>query len=196
MKNRLLMIAGIIGLIAFVVLVGILTNVEKTVRENIMVEIKVKDHGVITAELYPSKAPITVDNFVGLVEEGFYDGLTFHRILDGFVLQGGMGNALLNSIMGEFPSNGVDNDLKHTRGALSMARIDGYNDSATSQFFIVHEEASSLDGDYAVFGYVTSGMEIVDELCSNTPVIDDNGNVEEANQPIIESIKILSNSNQ
>ena len=136
------------------------------------IEIDVAGYGVICAELDGDSAPITVSNFLKLTKEGFYDGLTFHRVVPGFVVQGGdpegtgMGGSD-ETIKGEFSENGVDNPLKHTRGALSMARSQDPN-SASSQFFIVQEDAAGaqLDGKYAVFGYVTEGMEIVDKICS------------------------------
>ena len=157
------------------------------------VQIDVKDYGSITAELYADTAPITVENFLKLVDEGFYDGLTFHRIISGFMIQGGdpLGNGTGGSdekIKGEFSSNGVKNDLKHTRGVLSMARSSNPN-SASSQFFIMHQDAPHLDGAYAAFGKVLSGMEVVDAICQNTPVTDRNGTVEKANQPVITAIK-------
>ena len=133
--------------------------------------------------------------FVKLVKEGFYDGLTFHRIIDGFMIQGGdpKGNGTGGSdetIKGEFSSNGVENPLKHTRGAISMARSSD-PDSASSQFFIMHQTTTSLDGDYAVFGYVYEGIEVVDKIATTVPVTDNNGTVEASNQPVITSIKML-----
>ncbi len=130
-----------------------------------------------------------------LVNEGFYDGLTFHRIISGFMIQGGdpKGNGTGGSdqnIKGEFKINGVANDQSHTRGAVSMARAKN-PDSASSQFFIVQADSTFLDGQYACFGYVTEGMEVVDEICKNTPVTDNNGTVKKENQPVIESIRIL-----
>lgn len=157
-------------------------------------EIDIKDYGIIKVELNADEAPITVTNFVKLAKEGFYDGLTFHRIINGFMIQGGdpQGNGTGGSdetIKGEFSANKVDNVLKHTRGAISMARSQDY-DSASSQFFIVHQTAASLDGQYAVFGYVYEGIDIVDKIATNVPVTDDNGTVEATNQPVINSIKI------
>lgn len=157
------------------------------------VEIEVQNVGVIRAELDADNAPITVTNFMKLVDEKFYDGLTFHRIIDGFMVQGGdpLGNGTGGSkdrIKGEFSQNGVQNDLKHTRGVLSMARS-SHPDSASSQFFIMHQDAPHLDGAYAAFGKVISGMEVVDALCGNTPVADDNGTVLKANQPVITAIR-------
>lgn len=158
------------------------------------VEITVKDYGTISVELDADAAPISVTNFVKLAEEGFYDGLTFHRIIDGFMIQGGdpLGTGMGGSdetIKGEFSANGVENNLSHTRGAISMARAQNYN-SASSQFFIVHEDSTFLDGQYACFGYVTEGIEVVDAICEAVPVTDNNGTVEKENQPVIESIKV------
>lgn len=159
------------------------------------VEISVKDYGTIKAELDGDTAPITVANFLKLAGEGFYDGLTFHRIISGFMIQGGdpLGNGMGGSeqeIKGEFSKNGVENPLSHTRGAISMARAQRM-DSASSQFFIVHEDSTFLDGDYACFGYVTEGMEIVDAICQDTRVEDNNGTVAKENQPVIESVKVI-----
>lgn len=158
-------------------------------------EIVIKDKGSIIVEMDADKAPITVTNFVNLVKDGFYDGLTFHRIIDGFMMQGGdpLGNGTGGSdqeIKGEFAANGITNDQSHTRGAISMARAKKM-DSASSQFFIVHEDSTFLDGQYACFGYVTEGMEIVDDICTTTSVTDNNGSVKPENQPVIESIKII-----
>lgn len=158
------------------------------------VEIQIKDKGTIKAELDADAAPITVTNFVKLAKEGFYDGLTFHRIINGFMMQGGdpSGNGTGGSdttIKGEFKSNGVENPLPHTRGAISMARSQA--DSASSQFFIVHQDSLFLDGNYAVFGYVTEGMEIVDEICENAQVIDNNGTVKAGTQPVMDSVKVI-----
>lgn len=157
-------------------------------------EIKVKDKGVIALELDADVAPITVENFVKLAKEGFYDGLTFHRIIDGFMVQGGdpegtgMGGAE-ETIKGEFSSNGVENNIDHVRGVISMARSQA-PDSASSQFFIVHKDASHLNGQYAGFGKVTKGMEIIDELCKEAEPVDNNGSIAKEKQPVIESITI------
>ena len=163
--------------------------------EHIVVEIDVAGYGVITAELYPEHAPITVENFVKLAKAGFYDGLTFHRIISGFMIQGGdpRGNGTGGSeekIKGEFSANGVNNPVTHERGVLSMARSSAF-DSASSQFFIMHDAAPHLDGQYAAFGKVTSGMEIVDAICAQTPVQDWNGTVAKADQPVITSIRVV-----
>lgn len=132
------------------------------------IEIEMENGGVIKAELYPQTAPITVENFVKLIEDKFFDGLVFHRVIEGFMIQGGGFDAVGNhkeaeSIKGEFDSNGVKNELKHTRGVLSMART-MFPNSASSQFFIMHQDAPHLDGQYAAFGKVTDGMEVVDEI--------------------------------
>lgn len=158
-------------------------------------EIVVKDYGTIALELDADVAPITVANFAKLANEGFYDGLTFHRIISGFMIQGGdplgtgMGGSDKN-IKGEFSANGVQNSISHVRGTISMARSQSYN-SASSQFFIVHEDSTFLDGQYAAFGKVTSGMEIVDKICEDTKVEDDNGTVLQENQPVIEKITMI-----
>ena len=157
-------------------------------------EIQVKDYGTITVELDADTAPITVTNFVNLAKDGFYDNLTFHRIMDGFMIQGGDPNGdgtggADQMIKGEFSSNGVENEISHTRGTISMARAQD-PDSASSQFFIVQEDSDYLDGNYAAFGHVTSGMEIVDQICKDVPVEDDNGTVKAENQPVIEKITI------
>ena len=159
------------------------------------VKIYVKDMGTISVELDADNAPITVTNFINLAESGFYDGLAFHRIISGFMIQGGdpLGNGTGGSdepITGEFSDNGIDNPLSHTKGAISMARSMDYN-SASSQFFIVHEDSTYLDGQYAVFGYVTEGMEIVDKICEVTTGQDGNGIVPEENRPVIEKIEVV-----
>ena len=157
--------------------------------------IEIENYGSITVALDSSAAPITVENFVKLAESGFYDGLTFHRIIAGFMMQGGdpegtgMGGAE-NTIKGEFKKNGVNNPLSHTRGAISMARSQ-MPDSASSQFFIVHKDSNYLDGSYAAFGYVTEGMEVVDAVCSDAKPIDNNGTIPSDAQPVIKSITIV-----
>ena len=157
--------------------------------------IEIKNYGTIELELDADVAPITVDNFAKLVNEGFYNGLTFHRIIDGFMIQGGdpegtgMGGSSEN-IKGEFSSNGVKNTISHVRGTISMARSNAYN-SASSQFFIVHKDSTFLDGKYAGFGKVTNGIEIVDKICEDIQVEDDDGTVLKENQPIIEKIEMI-----
>ena len=157
------------------------------------VEMKVKDYGTIELELDSDVAPITVTNFINLVNSKFYDGLTFHRIIDGFMIQGGdpLGNGTGGSsktIKGEFSENGVKNSISHVRGVISMARSSDYN-SASSQFFIVQKDTTSLDGQYAAFGKVISGMDVVDKI-AKVKVEDDNGTVSKENQPVIESIRV------
>lgn len=169
------------------------TKKTKTLKGNYQVEIKIKDYGTIYAEIDADTAPITVTNFVNLCKNHFYDGLTFHRIIKDFMIQGGDPNGdgtggSEETIKGEFSDNGVENPLKHTRGALSMARSQD-NDSASSQFFIVQKTASHLDGQYAVFGYIYEGMDIVDKICDDVQVEDNNGTVAKENQPVIESIR-------
>ena len=158
-------------------------------------EIEINDYGTITLELDADTAPVSVTNFVTLAKDGFYDGLTFHRIISGFMIQGGdpSGNGTGGSdteIKGEFSSNGVENNIAHERGVISMARSQK-PDSASSQFFIVHQDSPHLDGDYAAFGHVTSGIEIVDQICENTPVQDDNGTVDAGDQPVIKAIRVI-----
>ena len=159
------------------------------------VTIDVQDYGTITLELDADEAPISVTNFVNLAKEGFYDGLTFHRIISGFMIQGGdpKGNGTGGSdttIKGEFSENGVENNISHVRGTISMARAND-PDSASSQFFIVHEDSTFLDGQYAAFGHVTDGMDVVDAICENTPVQDNNGTVKAGDQPVITSITVI-----
>lgn len=158
-------------------------------------EIVVKDYGTIKLELDADTAPISVTNFVKLAKEGFYDGLTFHRIISGFMIQGGDPNGdgtggSEETIKGEFKDNGVENDISHVRGVISMARS-MENDSASSQFFIVHKDSTFLDGKYAGFGKVTDGMEVVDKICKKVKVEDDNGTTLSENQPVIETIKVI-----
>lgn len=135
-----------------------------------MVIIEMENGKKIKIELYPDIAPISCENFEKLVKQGFYDGLTFHRVIPGFMIQGGCPNGTGTGgpgwhIKGEFAANGVKNDLKHTRGVISMARS-MFKDSASSQFFIMHEDAPHLDGDYAAFGKVVEGMDVVDEIAT------------------------------
>lgn len=157
--------------------------------------ITVQDYGEIDVELDADTAPITVTNFVKLVQDNFYDGLTFHRIIDGFMIQGGDPNGdgtggAKDTIKGEFSSNGVKNDISHVRGTISMARSTD-PDSASSQFFIVQSDSTHLDGDYAAFGHVTSGMDIVDQICKDAKPTDGNGTISKDQQPVIESIKMV-----
>ena len=153
------------------------------------IEIKIKDYGTIDATLDADVAPITVTNFVDLVKSGYYTGLKFHRIIDGFMMQGGAGNSR-NTIKGEFSSNGITNNISHVRGTISMARSSD-PDSASTQFFIVQSDSTYLDGNYAAFGTVTNGMDVVDKVCKNVDVEDNNGTVALGNQPVIEYIKVI-----
>ena len=155
----------------------------------------VKDYGTISLELDADTAPISVTNFINLANEGFYDGLTFHRIISGFMIQGGdpNGNGTGGSektIKGEFSANGVENDISHVRGVISMARAND-PDSGSSQFFIVHEDSTFLDGQYAAFGHVTDGMDVVDAICEAVPVQDNNGTVAAADQPVITAVTVI-----
>lgn len=200
MKNRttIRLLAGVLTmLLAFGLLGGCQKPEESSVPKGKRhVEIEIQDYGTIALELDADVAPISVTNFVQLAEAGFYDGLTFHRIIDGFMIQGGdpLGNGrggAEHTITGEFSANGIENNMSHVRGVISMAR-GGYDmDSASSQFFIVHEDSPHLDGLYAAFGHVTSGIEIVDQICADTPVEDDNGTVIPRNQPVIAAIRVL-----
>lgn len=156
----------------------------------------VEGYGNIKVELDPTYAPITVENFISLAEDGFYDGLTFHRIIDGFIIQGGDPNhdgtgGSGKSIKGEFYANGVDNPLSHKRGVISMARRGDSYDSATSQFFIMHEDAPHLDGQYAAFGVVVDGMWIVDSIAKGVYPTDDAGTLPYEYQPVISQIIVL-----
>lgn len=161
------------------------------------VEIDVKDYGTMKLELDADVAPISVSNFIDLVNCGFYDGLTFHRIINGFMAQGGdpEGTGMGGSdreIKGEFSNNGVENGISHVRGVISMARS-SKPDSASSQFFIVHEDSDFLDGDYAAFGRVIEGIEVVDAMCEDALDwnYDGNGGVLKKNQPVINHIKVI-----
>lgn len=170
-------------------------DVSKSLTGTHDVEIKVKDYGTIDVQLDADTAPITVTNFIKLVQENFYDGLTFHRIMDGFMIQGGdpLGNGTGGSdqtIKGEFKNNKVENNISHKRGVISMARSSD-PDSASSQFFIVQTDSTFLDGDYAAFGEVTSGMDVVDAICKDAKPTDDNGTIPADQQPVIEYIKVL-----
>lgn len=168
---------------------------EETLTGKHHAEIVVQDYGTIKVELDADQAPITVQNFIDLANSGFYDGLTFHRIIEGFIIQGGDPNGdgtggSGHTIRGEFTQNGVNNTLSHTRGAISMARSSAMN-SASSQFFIVHEDSTYLDGSYAVFGYVTEGMDVVDAIATSVTAEDSNGTVAKENQPVIKKITII-----
>ena len=199
-KKNVIFVVSIIVIIILLLVINILVNdkKEKIDMKDLLtgkhyVEMKVKDYGTIELELDSDVAPITVTNFINLVNSKFYDGLTFHRIIDGFMIQGGdpLGNGTGGSsktIKGEFSENGVKNSISHVRGVISMARSSDYN-SASSQFFIVQKDTTSLDGQYAAFGKVISGMDVVDRI-AKVKVEDDNGTVSKENQPVIESIRV------
>lgn len=160
------------------------------------VEISVKDYGTIKLELDADTAPITVENFIKLANDGFYDGLTFHRIMNGYMIQGGDPDhngtgGSDEQIKGEFIQNGVQNNISHTRGTISMARAPYSMDSASSQFFICQADSTFLDGQYAGFGHVTEGMEIVDKIASDAKPTDNNGTIPFEEQPVIESVKVI-----
>ena len=159
------------------------------------VEMVIKDYGTVKIELDGDQAPLTVGNFVKLCNEGFYDGLTFHRYVKDFVLQGGdpEGTGLggcESSIKGEFSANGVKNTIKHKRGVISMARNQFDYNSASSQFFICLKStyASDLDGPYAAFGKITEGLDIIDKICSTVP---ESNCIPADQQPVIETIKVI-----
>ena len=172
-------------------------EVEELMTGKINVEIDVKDYGVIKLELDADNTPITVTNFINLANSGFYDGLTFHRIMEGFMIQGGDPDhngtgGSSKTIKGEFSNNGIENNISHVRGVISMARSNNM-DSASSQFFIVQEDSTFLDGSYASFGHVTEGMDIVDKIASQISPLatDENGTIPYESQPIINSIKVI-----
>lgn len=157
-------------------------------------DIVVKDYGTIEVELDPKEAPLTCENFIELANEGFYDNLIFHRIIKGFMIQGGdpNGNGTGGSektVKGEFSSNGVENNLSHERGVISMARSSD-KDSASSQFFICDADDPFLDGDYAAFGKVIKGMDVVDKIADDAKPTDNNGTISKDEQPVIETITI------
>ena len=158
-------------------------------------EIDIADYGTIKLELDGDTAPVTVQNFMDLANSGFYDGLTFHRIMDGFMIQGGdpQGNGTGGSdknIKGEFAANGVENDISHVKGVISMARAQD-PDSASSQFFITVADSTFLDGQYAGFGHVTEGQDVADKIAADAQPLDDNGTIAPEDQPVITTIRII-----
>ena len=167
---------------------------DSTIKKNTVhhVEMTIRDYGTIKIELYPEEAPLTVENFIELAKKGFYNGVGFHRLDKDFVFQGGdpdgdgMGGSD-KTIVGEFKSNGIPNNISHKRGVISMART-GNPNSASSQFFICLENSTFLDGDYAAFGYITEGMNIIDAIRDNTP---ESGSIPKNQQPVIETIKVI-----
>ena len=164
----------------------------ETAKATHYVTIEIENYGTLKGELYGNTAPISVNNFVDLAESGFYNGLTFHRIIEGFMMQGGAPKAdspKVETIQGEFAQNGIENNLLHKVGVLSMARTN-VMDSATSQFFIMHKDYPSLDGKYAAFGRITEGLDIVDKICTEAEPTDGNGSIAPENQPVIKSITV------
>lgn len=192
MNKKSIVIFLVIAL--FIVISSYLTGKNTKVETDYLkgkynIEIKIKDYGVIDATLDADNTPITVTNFIDLVKSGYYNGLKFHRIINGFMMQGGEGTSK-KTIKGEFSNNGINNKISHVRGTISMARSSA-PDSASTQFFIVQSDSTYLDGNYAAFGTVTKGMDVVDKVCEFAIVEDDNGTVSEENQPIIEYIKVI-----
>ena len=191
MKRKLALVLAMLMLLT--VFAGCGGNKEWTGKHK--VEIEVKNYGTITLEINCDTAPQTASNFLNLAKKGFYNGLTFHRVINGFAIYGGdpngdgTGNAG-STIVGEFISNGYNNPLSNIRGAIGMARGINYN-SASSQFYILQESNTFLDGDFAVFGYVTSGMEVVDQICSTVVATGEDGYVAPDNQPKISSVKVV-----
>ena len=192
-------IIGVIILIVGLIVTTLCLSNKGTGRKNDVslyhADIVVKDYGTIKVELDGTVAPITVQNFVDLANSKFYDGLTFHRIMEGFMIQGGdpshNGNGgSSQNIKGEFSANGVKNDISHVRGTISMARRSDDMNSASSQFFIVQEDSTFLDGNYAAFGHVTDGMDIVDKIAKDAKPTDNNGTIKYEEQPVIEKITI------
>lgn len=204
MKKSILRAIALVCLMALT-LVGIcscdhemISDDEEPKERYYYVKLTVKDLGEIVLELDRDAAPITVDNFVSLVEDGFYDGLTFHRVIEGFMVQGGCpeGTGYGNTgkfIKGEFSANGYNNPISHTRGVISMARGGYSNDSASCQFFICVEDYTGLDGQYAAFGHVIEGMEVADAIVDTTAHLatDGNGGVPKASQAVIEKAELL-----
>ena len=194
MKKYLKVILVVFVLIFFVTGCGTKKE-ESYLTGKYNVQMEIKNYGTIKLELDADKAPITVTNFINLVNEGFYNGLTFHRIINGFMMQGGdpLGTGTGGSnknIRGEFEANGFKNTISHVRGVISMARGNDYN-SASSQFFIVQSDSIQLDGNYAAFGKVTEGLSIVDKICKDAIVEDDNGTVAKKNQPVITKMIVV-----
>lgn len=194
-KKTAIIFIGIFLLLISLLVVYKKTKGDDTVTGKVNILIKVKEYGDIKVELDADVAPITVNNFVKLVNNHFYDGLTFHRIIDNFMIQGGNGatqGRVANTIKGEFSSNGVENNIKHVRGTISMARS-SIKDSASSQFFIMTADKSHLDGEYAAFGHVTEGMEVVDAITKAVApkALDNNGTIASNDQPVIETIEVI-----
>jgi peptidyl-prolyl cis-trans isomerase B (cyclophilin B) len=168
---------------------------EDLIEETVYVEMEVENYGTILLELDGKAAPVTVTNFVNLVNDKFYDGITFHRIMDGFMIQGGDPtgtgyNGSGTTITGEFAQNGYDNPISHTAGTISMARSNDPN-SASSQFFICVADDQFLDGSYAAFGHVIEGMDVCLKIASDAKPVDDNGTIKPEEQPVIKYAKVV-----
>lgn len=201
MKDNKELVLGILGIVIVIAIfiAGNVINNKKYEEKKLLTgkhyaEISVKDYGNIIVELDADTAPITVTNFINLANSKFYDGLTFHRIMEGFMIQGGGydedGNKKITStIKGEFELNNVENNIKHKRGVISMARTSTDFDSASSEFFIMHEDNSYLDGGYAAFGHVISGMDVVDKIATTANPTDDNGSIKLEERPVITFIR-------
>lgn len=189
---HLLLIGGLIVLLS--IKPWVKDGVEIDYTPSHYADIKVKGYGTITVALNSEAAPVTVENFVTLARSGYYDGTTFHRIMENFMAQGGAGDGSAAKIKGEFSSNGWNNPLKHTRGAISMARANDKN-SANSQFFLCQttENCTHLDGNYAVFGYITKGLRVLDKICKKANPTDNNGTIPASEQPVIVSVTIREN---
>ena len=196
--TTIIIFSVIILLVAIVGAISIFRNDDQTDGSLTMLDadktyyadIEIKDYGKITVQLDQSAAPITAANFVMLAQKGFYTDLTFHRIIEGFMMQGGAPKGVeAEPIVGEFTENGYNNPLKHERGVISMARTNDMN-SASSQFFIMQQTKTHLDGKYAAFGKVISGMDVVDAICTAANPTDNNGSIAAADQPVITSITI------
>ena len=205
MKRNMILLLAVCLLLTMVGCNIAVTGTETVVSETQVVtlesaktyyaDIEIADYGTVTVQLDQSAAPVTVANFISLAESGFYDGLTFHRIMEGFMMQGGdpKGNGTGGSdtkIVGEFAANGHSNPISHERGVISMARRGDSYDSASSQFFIMHADAAYLDGQYAAFGRVTEGMNVVDAVCEAAEPTDNNGSIPKDAQPVITKITI------
>ena len=198
MKRILALLLVFITLLSFTACKKDKKKEETKAERYVYVKMTVAEYGDIILKLDSKEAPKTVENFVKLVNEGFYNGLTFHRVIDGFMIQGGDPKAdgtggSSQKIVGEFSANGYNNSIKHKRGVISMARSNAYN-SASSQFFIMHGTATHLDGNYAAFGWVISGMDVVDAIVDNTAYYgDSNGKISNKSmQAVILEMKVIT----